>query len=280
MWCLTLSLAALAQEPAAPRWNAQLLRPAMDSTASWWTVTTDTPSRFQPGGSVTVGLADTPLTWRSPSGDVVAVVGPTTQTDVAGWVGGDRWRVGADVPVLVTSSAVTGDEAGLGDVGLEAKGVVARAPKVLNAGLTARLDLPTSTLDAALGAGGVGWELAAILDHAAGPVHLHANVGYRGSPRAQVGDVTLNDAVALRGGASWSRAGGRSGLSLEVAATPSLAVPLSDPIGAPAEWTAGAWLPLGDALVVRVGGGTGLTAGAGAPDWRLLGGLSTRWGAR
>lgn len=271
---------AAAQDPltggASPGWNAQLFRPAQDSATTWWTTTTATPSSFLPGGQALVHYADTPLAWRpTEGGDPIRVVGGVAQLDLVGWLAGDRWRVGVDAPVyLRTVSDVDGSQAGLGDLALEAKGVLIRDPAFVNLGVTGRLDLPTATVDGALGARNTGWELAAVADQTLGPVLLAANLGVRGAPETVLENVELDDALVVRGAAAYTFEEG-FGLSLEATAMPALSAELTNPAAVPAEWTAGGWFPLTDRVSGRAGFGTGLTGGAGAPDWRILLGVTT-----
>ncbi len=266
--------AAQDASPSAPALNAQAFRPALDAATTWWTTTTDTPGAFAPGSQAVLHYADQPFVYRTSDGRVVDVVGGVGQLDLIGWVGGDRWRVGGVAPVyLFSSSDLDLGQAGLGDLAVEGKGVLVRDPTAANLGVTARVDLPTATLDAALGSPEVGWELAAVVDRRVGRLLLALNVGLRGGPEVALENVTLNDALVVRGGGSWAL-GRDAGVSLEAVATPALSAELSNPAGVPAEWTAGGWLPIAGRVRGRAGFGTGLTRGVGAPDWRLVLGLT------
>lgn len=259
----------------ATGWNAQLFRPAMDSATTWWTTTTATPTSFGPGGSLTMHHADTPLAYQRGDGTVVNVVGGVSQLDAVGWLGGDRWRLGVDAPIVLRSgSDLDGTQAGFGVLGVEGKGVLLRSDEAVNLGVTGRVDLPTSTLDGALAARATGWELAGVVDHAFGPALLAANVGVRGMPETRTENARLNDFFVLRGAATYALGDG-FGLSLDATAMPALSIEVVDPVAVPAEWTAGGWFPLGERFAGRAGFGTGLSTGVGAPDWRLLLGVST-----
>ncbi len=257
-----------------PDVNAQFFRPAMDSATTWWTTTSYTPSSFRPGGQALVHYTDQPFVYRDGQGETVNLVGGIAQLDLVGWLGGDRWRVGVDAPVYLYSwSDVDDGQAGLGDLALEGKVVAVDAPDVVNVALTGRVDLPTATVQSALGGGRAGWELAAVLDHAFGDLLVATNVGVRGAPEASLENVELNDYLVLRGGAAYTVSDG-AGVSLEAMAQPALSAELTNPAAVPAEWMAGAWFPLLPGLSGRAGFGTGLTSGIGAPDWRLVFGVS------
>ncbi len=260
---------------AAPALNAQLFRPALDSSTTWWTTTTATPTGgFAPAGQVVMHYADQPFVYRRSDGVTTDVVGGVAQADLIGWIGGDRWRLGGDAPVyLFSRSDVELGQAGLGDLALEGKGVLLRDPLAVDVAVTGRVELPTATVGGALGARVPTWELAAVLDRKVGSVLLAGNVGVRGGPRTELENVTLDDALVLRGAAAWSVTED-AGVSLEAAAFPSLSAELVNPAAVPAEWMVGGWFPFAGRTSGHLGFGTGLTPGVGAPDWRLALGVS------
>lgn len=268
--------AALAVDPVVPAMSAQTWRPPLDAERTLWTDDAGVTD-----GAATAGLALAwtyePIVWTAADGERVEVLRDAVQADVlAAWTF-RRVRAGVDVPVhlLSTGEAVAGG-AGLGAVAADVKGVVldpSRAPVGL--AVSGRLALPTATVDAPLAAPGVVWSVGGIADVRLGAWLLAANVGTIGAPRAELGNVTLDDALYARLGAGWA-ASDAAGVSLDVAGQASYASPLAGAAAAPVEAIAGGWVRVASAWVARGGLGRGLSPGVGAPAARVVLGLTYR----
>ncbi len=274
---LLLWLLAPAQAQTVPtaQGNVQLLRPSVDATRTLWT---DDATRSPDGYVQAKGLLSythRPLVWEWSDGRTEAVVGSAWQLDVIGAVSFFGARVGLDVPVLLggASDVFDGGAAGLGDVALDAKYTVLDPRKApLGVAATARLSVPTATVDVPLGDDGPTAEIAAVVDKEVGPVLLAANLGTRFSPPTEIGPTTVDDQLVYRLGAGWEltrELGVLGELTGRVGYTSSIAE------GAPLEGTLGGWAFLTDALVARAGVGVGMGRAVGTPGARAI--VSLGW---
>lgn len=271
MWAILFGAGAFAQEaPTVPAMSVETWHLPIGSTATLWTEDTSLPEdgivRFA------TGYQNAPLAYTWSNGDRIVVLRDSVRSDlVAGWSYG-RARVGIDVPVYwyVAGDTVEAGN-GLGDVGLHLAGIALdREVAPIGLGFTARVLLPTATVDAPVASGGVAVESALVVDRAFGPVLLAANLGTQVSPEVGLENVTLNDAFIARVGAGWTHEDAL-GASLDVGSRFNYASPLSESSGVPIEAIVGGWSRLGDSdWVVRGGVGRGLTPGIGAPVGRVL----------
>ena len=140
--------------------------------------------------------------------------------------------------------------------------------------LIADVSAPTGDPEAYAGDDGFRANPKVAFDAYFGSGHSFAmNVGYRIRPQAGFGTLTIDDAVTLA-----------SGMNVHVAGPFSLSGEIFGSIG-----TAGAdgaeEIPFEATLAARIlsryftfqaGGGTGITGGVGAPDWRLVSSMGLR----
>ncbi|MEQ1566221.1 MAG: OmpA family protein [Myxococcota bacterium] len=254
---------------ATPDLDAQLFRPSIDGSGTLWVDDAGRPQR-----TFTARLlgqyVDDPLVYQAPGGDIVSVVHSVWELDVVGGFAAGPVRGGVRLPVVArTTSDTVGDQSGLGDVGLDLK----FAPLALDApialGLAGRVGLPTNTLDTALGSRSPTWELAGLVSRELGPMLLAANVGVRGAPDAALENVTMDDAVVLRGAVRYA-IDPDTGAALEGSGAIGWSAPLSNGAGHPLELLASGYRYTSTDLVLRGGVGTGLTPGIGAPDLRVV----------
>jgi len=268
MWW-TLLIPVAAAQGAPDRFNAQLLRPSADGRALLWIE----ESHAAPDGAVTAraflhygnGLARY---------DGEHLLSDVLQLDLLGawhWRG---LRLGAHIPVIALAAGAGQPTApGLGDVAVDVKATLLDATTApVGVALLGRLLLPTASVAVPLGAGGTGWELLGAVDRQFGTLTVAGNLGLRGVPRAQVGDLVWNDAVFARVGAGIPLTDTLGG-SLELSGQTNWASG-TNPAGSAVELLAGGWGRIAEALVVRGGVSAGLSAAPGAPLVRLLAGVS------
>jgi outer membrane protein OmpA-like peptidoglycan-associated protein len=271
LFWLVASLAGAADE--APRMNTQLFRPALDSKATLWSE--DTSARPDGYGSARAFFqyANAPFRYRTDDG-VTRVVSDLLELDVLGTFTFKRLRLGMHAPVyLYTASQVAPETAGLGDLALDLRGTILEGDNApVGLALSGRMMLPTASVDAALGATGIGWELMGAVDRRQGPVLLIGNVGTRGVPDAGYEEVAWNDQFFGRLGAGWYLTE-KGGLSLDLAAQTNWASRYN-PAGTAAEAMAGGFVPVSRDLMLRGGLAAGLSRSPGAPIFRGVMGMS------
>ncbi len=273
MWSILITQVAWAQ--GVPEINAQHFRPTVDGDRTLWVDDSmrlpETDVQFR----ALFHYVDSPLVFEGVDGEVTEIVSDVLQADVMLGAQLDRLRVALDLPIyLLSNSEASPDNGGFGDVALDSKLTLTEqgAGAPLGTALSARVSLPTSTLDAALGSPTVGWELSGIVDREVGPVLLAANVGVRGGPRAELVNVVLDDYLTLRGAVAYAL-DADTGLAAEVASSLAL-TELANSAANPTEWLLSGYRHMGSGIVLRAGGGTGIGSGIMAPDFRALVGFA------
>ncbi len=284
-WWLLIAIAALASHrrklaviavllpgsAAAQEVNAQRFSPSVHS--SDLVVVDD--AQVAPAGTLRVGIwaghADDPLVYRPRAREEIAVLDSVTTADLTGaWSLGFA-SLGLDVPLHLSTSGIGIDRpTHLGDVLLVGKGRIAGGDH-WDVGPHLGVSLPTGSEQAYVGAARArvsGGALAsARSDHLLGA----AEIGVISGTNSEIGSLRVTPAV------TWG-AGGAYRLADPLQATLELTGEhwLANPgfAGAnPVEWLASFRLQSSAAVALTVGGGSGLTSGVGAPDFRVVGGL-------
>jgi outer membrane protein OmpA-like peptidoglycan-associated protein len=272
LFVLALVGAAQAQAPV-PQLNTQVFRPAIGSTSGLWTEDTHVEPDGYAHARAFVQYAHRPFRLRV-GDDTQVVVQDVAELDLAGAYTFRGLRLGAHVPVYGwTSSPLTRDQAGLGDLMLDLQGrVVDGAAAPVGVALAGRLILPTASVAAPLGNRSTGWELAAIVDRRFGDLHLSTNVGTRGVPRAVFEHIVWDDQLFVRTGAGYHLTPS-AGLSAELGAQTNWSSG-DNPAGTAAELMGGGWYGIAESVTLRGGASVGLGRAPGTPVARLLLGAS------
>ncbi|MDP2306558.1 MAG: OmpA family protein [Pseudomonadota bacterium] len=263
---------AHAQDVPDVRVDAQLYRLPVDATSTLWA----DDSHLAPGASarIAVGYLKEPFVWIwDDTGERVAVVDNVLGIDAIAGFSAWRIRGAVDVPIYPVATGALRSGGGLGDIAVDVKGVALdREAGPVGLALGARLTIPTNTTSVALGGGGVGWEISAIVDKRAGPLVLAANLGHRGVPDVDLGALgiadTLGDRFVYRAGVGFDTSD-RAGLSLDLAGHLAYA-DVGNPAARSLEAMLGGWVRVADPLVVRGGLGRGLAGGIGSPTVRAV----------
>lgn len=270
--CLLLAAApvAFAQEGDTDRLRFNTLSDGM------WR-TTDAQAQRGTGVSLNAvaNVVDQPGVFIDPvTGESTVFLDRAAGPLLAGAVYHERLRLGLAVP-LYTRSVASGQSQGFvpGEVDLDLRvvllpGGVERFGVAFVTGLVWPLGESASLLSpAGMGAGG-----GLAVDYRIGPTlwALNSRVHY-----AQPTDlsVPIGPFASFDAGAQWG-VGDRLALSAEVSADTQLDRVLGLGQGTTVEATAGARLAFSESLGLRVGFGRGLSDGIGAPNWRVLAGLS------
>lgn len=278
MWLLWSVWPALAQAVAPggegyqpPQLPVDPFRPVIDGGAQLATES----ARIQPGTLAASHLswAHAPLRWETPDGEASAVIQDAIALHLGARLSAGPLQLGVSAPayLVVTGLGWEGSDTVLGDPSLQAKLAVWRDG--YGAGLVGRLGLPLGASQRALGQPAISGELGLLGSGALGPVLASANLGVRLAPTAELGDLVVGDQLWIRGSASleldprWQPA-------LELVAETPLADP--DPSKRPLELLGALHHRWPQGPILHAGLGRGISAGIGAPSWRLVAGLTWR----
>jgi large repetitive protein len=264
---------------AAQEINAERLRPSVGQSGP--VVIDDSavgPSGA--GGALMFTYANDPLVYRYSDGrEEVAILHSVGTLHAMPWYTAGPVLVGLDVPLHLFSDGYGVEEVdgrALGDLSLTGRlQLMDRHAGGLGLAAQARLDLPTGAGRAWLGEPGPGVHLqanAAWGERAA----VLANIGARIGTTDTLNELTVGNSLTF-GAGGWMPFTDQVGASVEVVGERYLGS--AEAAGAtPVEWIADLrWAP-NDRWVANVGGGTGLTQGVGAPDFRVLAGVSAFFG--
>ncbi len=275
---LMVSLAAMAQEVPVPQGlNAQNYAPPIDTQATLWTHDANVkPSKYI-SARTALTYVKNPLVYRyAGDGEEVALLSDAMALHILPAYNVDRFRFGLDVPIygMTKGEAENVGGAGLGDVALDIKaGLIQREHDGWGLAVGGRADLPTTTLtpETPIGSDAFVWALEGIVDYKDGPLLVAANLGTRGMPEVELQNVTMDDYLFWRVGAGIAVNSDETvGLSADLVGGLTYKAGLGNGAGNPVEFMGGAWARVQDRLVMRVGGGTGLSEGIGAPDFRVV----------
>lgn len=130
-------------------------------------------------------------------------------------------------------------------------------------------------MDRQLGLPGVAGEIGLGVDYEADQFWVAANAGTRFAPEIDLGEVRLDDQLQLRLGGGWI-VDPQLGLSAELLANLTYATLGQDPAGQAGELLVTGWTRRDSGVEARLGVGTGLGAGIGAPRLRVVAGVGFR----
>ena len=275
---LMVSLAAMAQEVPVPQGlNAQNYAPPIDTQATLWTHDANVKPNKYFSARTALTYVKNPLVYRyAGDGEEVALLSDAMALHILPAYNVDRFRFGLDVPIygMTKGEAENVGGAGLGDVALDIKaGLIQREHDGWGLAVGGRADLPTTTLtpETPIGSDAFVWALEGIVDYKDGPLLVAANLGTRSMPEVELQNVTMDDYLFWRVGAGIAVNSDETvGLSADLVGGLTYKAGLSNGAGNPVEFMGGAWARVQDRLVMRVGGGTGLSEGIGAPDFRVV----------
>ncbi len=255
----------------APEINAQLFRPSIDSRHTLWTDESVSGATRDTSFRAALHYVNDPLVYTYADDTRAELVSGLWQLSLmAGHVRGPV-RLGVDLPVYLRSFGTAGGETGLGDVAVDVRATAwDRYERPVGIAVAGRVGVPTATVQAPLGSGGIGWEAALIVDKQVTEQFLvAANIGTRGMPAVELENIEWDDQLFIRVGGGYS-IDDITSISLDVASQFTYGV--SEPEGRPVEALLGGARRLGaeSPFVVRGGMGTGLNSGIGAPKYRVV----------
>ncbi|MFT5584255.1 MAG: outer membrane protein OmpA-like peptidoglycan-associated protein [Cognaticolwellia sp.] len=233
-------------------------------------------------GSFYAGLglvyAHNPVVIRYEDGSEEPVVSRQFSTRLAGgYTIGDVVRIDVSVPIY--PSVVVNDvaEFTLGDISLAALIPVwsgGDATSGYSFGVKPRIDLPTGSVEAFTGQGGVGGGLVLAFGGYANQINYRVNAGVNLAKKVELDDLGLGSNIALGGGLDY-----RITDEWLVGAEVTSKIDIADGTAwneNPTEGHVygGFWHPSG--FTTHLGVGTGIIAGIGAPDVRVVWGVGFR----
>lgn len=274
---LTLALTsplALAQE-SVPEFDAQNVRPSIDARR---TLLTDDAGLAPSGtvfGKLVFSQANSLLTFtRNRDNREVAILKDLVMADLIVGYSVSRFRVGLDVPVVLSATSDIADsQGGVGDIAVDLRGTIINPETApLGLAIATRFGAPTASVDLPIGGSGIAYETSLIVDKRFGPAVAALNLGYRGRPPTELDNVTIDDQIATRLGLGYAITP-KVGVSGDVVGY-LLASDVGSDAGGAWESLVGGWYRPSN-VVVRFGAGTGLSQGIGTSAYRTM--LSVGW---
>ncbi len=264
-----LPTAAMAQDVDAERYD-----PGVDGGPT--AMVEDLEVTDGAGVSAWLSSAHDPLVVRYGDGDETSKLSQVSSLDLgvsSGLFG--RATVGLAVPIHTVAGEIDGAAFRLGDLRLDGKVRLAEASiggVALRVGPRVRFVAPTSPEGGWTASVRPTLATAAVADLSSGPWLGAVNLGFRTGTGQELDGLGIGPALTWAAGGSW-RPEDRWLAALELDGSWASGNP--DQHGdAPSEWRAAAGAHMGDVWLIA-SGGTGLSQGVGAPDWRV--GLGLQW---
>ena len=279
---LGLSTQAVAAEGVGL--NAQRFSPSVDGGPFVTVEDTLLADKWTGGVGLWLNHADDPFVFRpeSSGAEELAILGSVTSTNLVGHYSLGLLRVGLDLPLHIhTDSFGVGVGARVGDSRISLKSAL---PEFGNGDLRwsvgASLDtsFPTGVSEAWVGAGTYGVSAAALGTLRWRRLLAVANLGGTTGTGGRVSDLNLTGGLDFGAGVAIDVAD-ELGFSTEIEGQQWLGAGAVS--GArPWEWLASVRMRPSSQWMATLGGGTGLSQGVGAPDFRVVGAMMWVPGAR
>lgn len=221
--------------------------------------------------------ASNPYVWTDrETGEQTVVLGGFSGATLGGVFWRGRTRIGLDVPVYFSASGpIAAGGAGFGEAGIHGRVLLVEGgPSRLGAAATGAVRVPVGAVDSLLSPSGTQGDLGLVLDYRAGPTLWALNLGLRLGPSSLI-HPSLDWHNQLRFGFGTALAVSETtDLTVEVAGLTQTNNLFGYSQGTPIEVLGGFRFEPVEGVAVRLVGGSGLTPGVGAPDWRVAAGAS------
>lgn len=256
---------------AAQSVDAERFAPSVDGGVLTTVEDGETGDAGAHGLGLLLDYADDPFVFRPDEGEEIPVLGAVATAHVTGWYSLGPLAVGTEIPVhLFTDGYRVDSPTHLGDIRLYGKVRVLHSGPV-SAGPYLDLSLPTGAVAAWVGAGELVANGGVIVSAETDRLVASVNVGVQNGTGNTFGALQVSPAISWAAGLGVS-ATDRLSFAAEVDAEQWLSNPgLSG--DAPIQGLLTVHQQL-DAVRATLGAGTGLSRGIGAPDFRIVGGLS------
>jgi outer membrane protein OmpA-like peptidoglycan-associated protein len=268
---LLLATPAFAQD-GLPTFDVQNVRPTIDAKRTLLTDDAGLAPSNSFVGRFVLSTASDMLTF-TPKGSkkTVSLLGSLVTADVIFGYTISRFRMGIDIPVVLsaTSDVLDGGGGGLGDLAVDFRGTILDPEDgTIGLALSTRFGAPTATVDLPIGGSGIGYEAAVIVDKRMGDLTAVTNLGYRGRPPAELDNLEVGNQIASRFGLGYQLSKS-VGLSGDVVGHLT-ASDMGNAAGGAWEGLVGGWYRFDERWVVRLGLGAGLSQGIGTSAFRSM----------
>jgi outer membrane protein OmpA-like peptidoglycan-associated protein len=258
--------------------NAQRFAPSVDGGVFVGLEDTWTPPAWTAGAGLWMNHADDPFVFRSENPDVdeLAILGSVTTASLVGYYSFGILRVGMELPVHLHTDSY-GFDGGMrtGDSRISLKSTFFESTAgELEWALGAALDtsFPTGNSQAWVGAGNYGLSGAALASLRWRGLVAVANIGASAGTGGTVSDLDLTSGFDFGAGVAYALNEGVS-LAAEVDGRQWFAGG-GQPGSTPLEWLGSVRMQPVPDWTATFGGGTGLSKGVGAPDFRVVGAMT------
>jgi outer membrane protein OmpA-like peptidoglycan-associated protein len=273
-----VGVAVLGTAPAmAQEINAQRFAPVEDTSRFAKLEDGDVGPALSSAFGAWLDYANDPLVFRPATGPEQKVLEELVTLDLTGSYTLGRVRIGAVLPVhLVTVGFGVDSPTRLGDLGVDTELCIADAGP-LKFGAWGDVGLPTGDPAAWVGAGMLSARVGLSALASAGPVAAVLDVGVASGTGRNLGDLTLGPGLVGGLGAAVS-ATDRLDVAGELDGGLIFGDNAGEPGASPLEWLLTAGYDAAPGTTLKLGGGSGLTEGVGAPDARVVLGITyTPW---
>lgn len=258
--------------------NAQRFAPSVDGGAFVGLEDTWTPPAWTAGTGLWLNHADDPFVFRSdnPAVDELAILGSVTTASLVGYYSFGLLRVGLELPVHLHTDSY-GFDGGMrtGDSRISLKSTFLEVKRGdLNWALGVALDtsFPTGNSQAWVGAGNYGVSGAALASLRWRGLVAVANIGASSGTGGAVSDLDLTSGLDFGAGVAYAL---NEGVSLAAEVDGRQWLGSDGQAGStPLEWLGSVRMQPVQGWTATFGGGTGLSKGVGAPDFRVVGAIS------
>jgi len=273
-----LFAAAIPGVATAQDFDAQTFDPAVDGR-EFVRIDDSEVGVYGSGGGLLLNYADDPLVFRydDETRGEERVLGSIATADLLYYYNLNPFRVGLALPLQALASSGSEDytldgPTLLGDLRLDVKAeLLDRATGPLGVGVAVRGLIPTGNEEAWVGNGAFGVQALALLSYGDGWVGT-VNAGFGTGNGTQLGDLTLGSQMLWGAGLSVP-VDDRARVSAELTGSLFLGAGAATGAGPIEALTAFKFNPTQD-FVVSLGAGGGITPGIGAPDFRVVSGLT------
>lgn len=276
-----------AQSTNLAGYNIQLFQPATDGEGVMSVAGTETLGHLVPHIGLYTNLSRGLMTAGNPvNTQTIDIIDTFLTGDFLFSIGlSDYLNVGIDVPIFFYeqgrdfNTTNTFSTAGIGDIRLDLKGrLLQDKPKQPGIAFLSSIYFPSGEQSKFTGSENVSYQGRLIVDKQFKYFYLSTNVGYKFVPQQTVAGIDYDDEITFGFGTSiplpvWNK-------SLELIGEVYGSTVIKDTIETttPVEALGGIRKYFKNNLALTLAGGAGLTSGGGAPQYRIISGLTYKFG--
>lgn len=288
LW-ICVSLPAFGQNTNVNGYNLELFHPVTDDAGAFSVAGSGTLKHMQTHLGLTTNFSRGLISAGNPvNNQTVDIVDSFFTGDFLFGLGlWNRLGVGVDIPVFFYergrdfNNAAVFNTSGVGDVRLDAKiRLFEDEGKRPGAALLSSAFFPSGETSKFTGSKNVEYEARLIVDKKFKHLYLTANAGYKVAPRQTAVNIIHDDELTFGAGARFPLPILDRSIEFVSEVFGATVVRNFSELTTPVEFIGGVRKKFKNNLSLSVAGGTGLTSGAGAPQYRTLMGLAYTFGPR